>query len=165
MTGRTAGRISAALLVLTAILFIVGVRSEPAEASETRTIRTESAHESTEDPHEESSERESSGRESSEHGEATERRELIGVDLESTWLAIVAVAASLALAAAMWPVGDRRVAIVTLGFAAVFAALDVAEVAHQLDESRNGLAALAITIAVGHALATATAGRTVWKPT
>lgn len=79
---------------------------------------------------------------------------VLGLDLESNALVIVAVAASLALATVTWIRNRRGLLFATVAFAVVFAAFDAAEVAHQLKESRSGLATLAATIAVVH-LATA----------
>lgn len=70
----------------------------------------------------------------------------------------------LALAAGLWFAARRGVAAAAAAFAFVFAVLDVAEVSHQLDEDRDGLAALAVAIAIGHALATLAAGRASLRP-
>lgn len=78
---------------------------------------------------------------------------VFGLDLESIPLVIAAVVVSLLLAA--FVVG-RRVAVVLLAaaaFAAVFAALDIAEAVHQNREGRGGLTVLAIVIAMVHAAA------------
>jgi hypothetical protein len=61
------------------------------------------------------------------------------VDDEASWIAVAAVVVGV-----------------------LFAAFDGAEVAHQLDESKNGLAALAVVIAVGHLAAAVAAARAAW---
>lgn len=79
---------------------------------------------------------------------------VFGLNLESNALVIVAVAVSLALAALTWMRNRRSLLFATMAVALVFAAFDVAEVAHQIKESRTGLATLAAAIALVH-LATA----------
>ena len=75
---------------------------------------------------------------------------MLGVDLESNGLVAVAIIASLVLAVLTWLYSRRSVLLVTLAFAVVFVVFDVAEIAHQLNESRAGLAVLAAAIAVVH---------------
>jgi hypothetical protein len=70
---------------------------------------------------------------------------------------VLAVAVSLALALGLWIRDERWLAIATVGAAVVFAVFDVAEVAHQVDESQTGLAVLAAVIAAGHIAAAAAA--------
>lgn len=62
------------------------------------------------------------------------------------------VASSL-LAVLVWRRPRRQLLRVVAGFAAVFAAFDLAEVAHQLGEDDTGLAVLAASIAALHAAA------------
>ena len=88
-------------------------------------------------------------------GEAAGRSEsssetFLGLNLESTPLVIIAAAASLALAAINWRRNVRAVLFATIAFAGVFAVFDIAEVAHQIKESRAGLAILAAAIALLH---------------
>jgi hypothetical protein len=92
------------------------------------------------------------------HPEASE--ELLGVNPESTVLLVVAVVASLLLAAGVWWLGASPIVlgIVALAMAA-FGALDVREVVHQADESRTGLMLLAALVAVLHFAAAALAAR------
>ena len=75
---------------------------------------------------------------------------ILGVNLESTALVIVAAALSLALAALTWRRNIRVLLFATIAFAGVFAAFDIAEVVHQVKESRAGLAMLATAIALLH---------------
>ena len=74
----------------------------------------------------------------------------LGLNLESTPLVIIAAAASLALAALTGRRNLRAVLFATMAFAVVFAVFDIAEVAHQIKESRAGLAILAAAIALLH---------------
>ena len=80
--------------------------------------------------------------------------ELAGVDLESTSLIVLAVLAGLVLsAAAATELGRSRaflLAVVVIALA--WAVLDVRELLHQLDESRGGIAAIALAVAVLHLL-------------
>jgi hypothetical protein len=76
---------------------------------------------------------------------------VLGVDLESTPFVILAALASVGLAAAAWARPGWLPLLVAIGLTmAVFAALDVREVAHQLDENRDGLALLAGVVAALH---------------
>lgn len=75
---------------------------------------------------------------------------VLGLNLESNGLVIVAVAASLALAALTWFRNRRSLLFATMAFALVFAVFDIAEVAHQIRESRAALATLATAIALVH---------------
>jgi hypothetical protein len=91
------------------------------------------------------------------HEESSER--LLGIDPESPGLLAVAVVVSLVLAALVWRgAAPWLLALVALVMAA-FAALDVREVVHQLDESRTGLALLALLVAALHLAAAALAAR------
>jgi len=81
-----------------------------------------------------------------------------GVDPESTPLVVLAIVASLLLAAGCWFRPDWRWLLVFTAFAmAAFAVLDLREVIHQIDESNTGLALLAGAVAVIHAAAAVTA--------
>ena len=81
----------------------------------------------------------------------------LGLNLESTPLVIIAAAASLALAAFTRRRNLRALLFATMAFAVVFAVFDIAEVAHQIKESRAGLALLAATIALVHVVTTVVA--------
>jgi hypothetical protein len=90
--------------------------------------------------------------ESGRGGEADgESEEILGIDPESTPLVVLAVIASLGLAAAVlrWPGAARLLWLVALAMVA-FAALDVREVFHQLDENREGIALLTALVAMLH---------------
>ena len=89
--------------------------------------------------------------EAAPHNEADEASEtILGINPESTGAVAAAVMVSLVLAAALWFWRTPAVLIVAAVFALLFAALDLREVAHQLSEARNGLAAIALLAAVLH---------------
>lgn len=81
-----------------------------------------------------------------------------GIDPESTPLVVLAIVASLLLAAGCWFRPDWRWLLVVTAFAmAAFAVLDLREVIHQIDESNTGLAFVAGAVAIIHVAAAATA--------
>jgi Flp pilus assembly protein TadB len=157
------GRFSlAALLAVATLLFAIGVIAERSSADEqveptasaesgeaAHAAEGEGAHAAEEAPSTEGGASESSG------------EELAGIDFESTPLIVLAVLAGLALTAvAATALGRRRaflLAVVVIALA--WAVLDVRELFHQLDESRAGIAAVAVAVAVLHFLAAAVAGR------
>jgi cation transport ATPase len=156
-----------ALLATSTILFANGVIAERSD-SDTHTDTESAAHaeetseesgeaEGAHDEAEESAEGTSEDVEGSESGSESEEDErLLGIDLESTPLVVLAVLAGLGLAGlAATRFGQLRwflLAVVVI--ALVWAILDIREVAHQLDESNTGIALVAIAVAVLH-LATA----------
>jgi len=99
---------------------------------------------------------------SAEHGKAAgspedeEADTLVGIDLESVPLVGLAAGFTLALAVGVW-IRPAWGLLLTLVFAAMlaFAALDVREVVHQVNEHRAGLAALAAGVAALHLIAAA----------
>lgn len=91
--------------------------------------------------------------------EATSDETVLGLNLESTPLVVAAVVGSLLLAGAVWVWPRSRPLLVVVALAMLaFAVLDIAEVAHQLDESRVGVATIAVIVAALHLAAVATAG-------
>jgi hypothetical protein len=79
---------------------------------------------------------------------------LLGTDPESTPLIVLAIVASLLLAAGCWFRPEWRWLLVVTAFAmAAFAVLDLREVIHQLDESDGGLAFVAGAVATLHVAA------------
>lgn len=141
--------IAAALLVIGAGLFAIGTsveksrhHDEQAASGELRASHDEGAES---DEH-----REAEGADA--HSGATENKEgkILGVDRESTGLVVVAVLVSLALAAALWKRPSPVVWVVVAVVSLAFAVFDVAEIAHQLDESASGLATLAALVAAAH---------------
>jgi hypothetical protein len=96
---------------------------------------------------------------SESHSYSSEK--ILGIEPESTGLVIVAVIVSLLLAAAAWRWPDHRLALVVIALAMLaFAALDIREVVHQLNESRTGLGLLAALVAALHLGASALSGNT-----
>ena len=141
------------LLIAGAALFAVGVAAERNATD----AHTETA---TETAHTEGTAQEESGGEETQHTDesATEQaghtesssETVLGVNLESTALVVVAAIASVALAALTWRWNLRLLLLATLAFAAVFASFDIAELVHQIQESRTGIAALVAIIAALH---------------
>ena len=79
-------------------------------------------------------------------------------------LGIVAVVASCLLAAAVWLRPATVVLAAVAGFGLVFAAGDGRELAHQLGDSNNGLAAVAALLLVLHlAVAALAAAAMPWR--
>jgi hypothetical protein len=157
-----ARRLAAVLLALTAGLFVLGVSAERREHRDTdsRSGEVGDAHgreggeggeggEAVEGG-ERSGE---SGENGAESGESGEEREVLGVDPESSGVVALGVVVSVGLAVALWLSDRRAVAWAAAGFAGVFVLADLAEVGRQLDESRGGLALLAVALALGHAVA------------
>jgi hypothetical protein len=164
-----------ALLVASTALFAVGVIAERSstdthpEPAATHAAESGSESGKPEDAHNESGESSATGSGEAGHKETSaesgaehaEDERLLGIDVESTTLVILAVLAGLAFAAlAASQIGLRRgflLAVVVIGVA--WAALDVREVVHQLDESRTGVAAIAIAVAALHLAVAAIGGR------
>ena len=86
---------------------------------------------------------------------------MLGIDLESTPLVVLAVLAGLGLAAlSATRFGRLRGVLLAVGLVMlVWAALDLPEVLHQLDESRTGVALVAMMVAVLHLVAAAVSAR------
>ena len=86
---------------------------------------------------------------------------MLGVDLESTPLVVLAVLAGLGLAfLATGRIGRLRWFLLAVAVIALaWVALDIREVVHQIDESRTGIALVAIAVAVLHLAAAAVSGR------
>jgi hypothetical protein len=83
---------------------------------------------------------------------------LLGTDPESTPLVVLAIVASLLLAAGCWFRPEWRWVLAVTAFAmAALAVLDLREVIHQLDESDTGLAFVAGAVATLHVAAAVTA--------
>jgi hypothetical protein len=139
-------RLLVVLVVAATALFVAGVAAERARGE---TGRAPVAH------HTETEGGETGG-EAAEGGHASES--VAGVNAESWPLVALAAAASLALAAAVWRRPGWRLALaLTAGAMALFALLDVREVAHQLAESAVGLAVVAAAVAALHGAAAAVA--------
>jgi hypothetical protein len=152
-----------ALLAASTVLFAVGVIAERSEADThaPEAAQTEAAGGDGAETHEQGGEtgatESDEGRSEPASGETgPEEERPLGIDLESTPLIVLAVLAGLGLAAlAATPVGRLRGFLLAVALIAlVWTALDVREVAHQVVESRTGIAVVAIVVAVLH-LATA----------
>jgi hypothetical protein len=134
-----------------------GTHNEAPEAREAGDAEANEAAEGREgEQREPSDEAEAAPRETGEHD--AEAR-LLGIDPESTPLLVIAVAAGLALTAlAASRMGTSRAFLVVVAMAAlVWAALDIREIAHQIDESRSGIAAISAVVAALHLAAAAVA--------
>ena len=139
-----------ALLIAAAALFAIGVAREGDSHSE-KSVSTESA------------EHNESGEEAG-HAATESPETVLGLNLESTPLAIGAVLASVALAVATWRTNHKLVLLAAGLFAIAFAVLDIAELAHQVNKSATGLAVLAGVIAALHLAAAFVAQRRGQKP-
>jgi uncharacterized membrane protein AbrB (regulator of aidB expression) len=132
-----------ALLVVSTGLFAIGAVAERSHGAQSRAAEAREAH-----PEDVAS-------------DVDERETVLGVDPESTALVVLAVLAGLGLAALTLTRFGRlpgfllAVALIALAWSA----LDVREVIHQIDESRTGIAIVAIGIAGLHLAAAATSGR------
>jgi hypothetical protein len=142
-------RLLAILIVVATTAFAIGVSIERSQESD-ETVGSELGH-----VEGESAEGEAAAVETQSESDG---EELLGVDPESVGLVIVAVGVSLLMAAAVWLRPDVPAIVLVVGLAMLaFAALDVREFIHQVDESRTGLAALVAFITLLHAGAAALA--------
>ena len=89
--------------------------------------------------------------EASEHSESSEK--VLGINTESTGLVVVAVALSGALAILVLVRPRRRVFLAVASFAVLFAAFDILELIHQINNSRAGIATIAAAVLLIHAAA------------
>ena len=154
--------LAALLLVLSAGLFATGAIVE---------------HASRGDHHEQAMPGKSEGGEESESSEAihtdeatnegqeqAERSERIaGVDVESWPLVAAAVATTLALALSLRRRRSRHWLIAVAAFCLLFAAGDVRELVHQLDESRETVAVIATLLLALHLAITALAASAITR--
>lgn len=92
-----------------------------------------------------------------EGGETGAGEEFLGINVESTPVVVLAVMLGLLLAAAAWGRPFRPVLLVGALFCLGATGLDVREVVHQVNEDREGVAALAGAVALLHLLAAAAA--------
>jgi hypothetical protein len=158
-----------ALLAVSTVLFAAGVsaersdsdtHAEPEAAAHVDEGSEESggpegAHESTASASEEQGSKSESGEEHAED------ERLLGVDLESTPLIVLAVLAGIALAVlAASQIGRLRGFLLgVMIIALAWAVLDIREVVHQIDESRTGIALVAGAVAVLHLATAVVSGR------
>jgi uncharacterized oligopeptide transporter (OPT) family protein len=136
----------AGLLVVSAVLFAVGSTIERHQKKSESTVAT----------HQEGSGGESSG-ESATASHKEKGVTLLGINTESLGLEILAIVSSLLLAAAVWLLRSRLVLLAIIGFGLVFAAGDVRELVHQINDSHAGIAAIAATLIVLHLIVAGTA--------
>ena len=152
----------ALLLVVGATLFAVGVAVErgggdqhsesPATAT---TVHNEASEAGGQDGSEAGNEStphiEGSSSEASAHSESSEK--ILGINTESSGVVAVAVVLSIALAVLVIARPRRPLFLAVVAFAGAFAAFDAVEAVHQIDNSRTGVAAIAILLALAHAAA------------
>jgi hypothetical protein len=141
----------AALLVVAAVLFAIGSaveRNQESGGGEASATATESQPESGVETGSEGAGAQGGDAAHAESGGGSE--DLLGINPESTGLVIVAIACTVLLAAAVWfrPIPVVLLAVVAFGL--VFAALDVRELVHQVNESRAGIAVVAAVLTVLH---------------
>jgi hypothetical protein len=150
-----ARRLAALQLAVTAGLFVLGVSAERGEHGDAGSPSGEvgEAHGREGGEGGEGGEAVEGGERAGESGESGEERKVLGVDLESPGIVALGVVVSVGLAVALWLSDRRAIAWAAAGFAGVFVLADLAEVGRQLDESRGGLALLAVALALGHAVA------------
>jgi hypothetical protein len=85
-------------------------------------------------------------------GERHRETKLLGINPEALSLLVVALIVSVLLAATVWFRALVPALIAIVGFGLLFAALDVREVLHQVDESRTGLIVIASALIGLHLL-------------
>ena len=157
-----------ALLAASTVLFAVGVIAERSDAdthAEPIPAQAERADGEAAEPegaHEEAGEdgAAEAGEGRSETAADEEDERVLGVDLESTPLIVLAVLTGLVLAALIAsPLGRLPGVLLAVALIALaWALLDVREVLHQLEESRTGIAVVAMIVAALHLAATAVSG-------
>lgn len=147
-----------ALLIAAAALFAIGVGTEEDSHDEPATSAQSSEQdEATEAGEQNEAIEEGETSEATEGGEEGEESEsderVLGVDVESTPLVVLAIVISIALAAATWRTDHKLILLVTALFSAAFAVLDVAELIRQIEESAVTIAVIAAVIVVLHVAA------------
>lgn len=144
-----------ALLITGAALFTIGVAAERSNHNhhdEPSAAHKEGGEEAAHDEASEAAEgsrREAAGAEHEEHEET-----VLGINVESTPLVATGVLVSVAFAILVWFRRDSLLLWVVAAFTASFAVLDVAELLHQIDENRTGIAVIAAVVVVVHTAAT-----------
>jgi hypothetical protein len=158
----------AVLLVASAALFGTAASIERGQHEDNHVLATTSSDKSGEserhsDEHAEDAEAEAT-EESDEHEESVgaeethaEEPEILGINPETPALIALAVALSVLLAMAVSFTRNSAVLAAVVAFCAVFAALDIREALHQLDENNTGIASAAIVLAIVHTGAAITA--------
>jgi hypothetical protein len=144
-----------ALLIAGAALFTIGVAAE--RSTNNHHDETSAAHEEgvEEEAHDEVSEAaEGTPREAAGAGHEEHEETVLGMNVESTPLVATGVLVSVAFAILVWFRRDRLLLWLVAAFAALFAVFDVAEIVHQINENRTGIAVIAAVVVVVHAAAT-----------
>jgi hypothetical protein len=153
----------ALLLVATAVLFAIGTTIERSHRHN-ENVRAEAQSEnqsegsSSEVGGEVAGGETGPGESTSGETHSTSSEKVFGVDVESVPAILGAVTVALVLAAAVWWRRERLWLWATLGFGIVFAAGDVREVVHQLDESNAGVAVVAGVLVMAHVAIAVLAG-------
>jgi hypothetical protein len=146
----------ALLLVATSVLFAIGTTIERSQrhnetgSADTAASQNQSEGSSSEAGGEGGGGETGSGESTSGETQTESSEKVFGIDVESVPAVVGAVAAALLLAAAVWWRRERLWLWATLGFGIAFAAGDVREVIHQLDESNAGVAVIAGVLVVAH---------------
>lgn len=96
--------------------------------------------------------------------EEGEGETVLGLDVESTATVVAGVVLSLGLAAGLWFTRHRAVALVAVPVAFAFGVLDLAELAHQVEESSWNLVVLSAVVAAAHLGATVAAATSLSPP-
>ena len=153
--------IVASTLVASAALFVVGVaverNSTHTESVSGRSLGGEAGHAG--ETHSENGERSETHTGPATNGSTTsgsgESEKVLGINLESNAIVAAMVAASVLLAGVVLALRTRG-ALVAAGLFAVTAMMfDIAEVSHQANLSKSGLAAIAAGVGLLHAVAVA----------
>ena len=145
------------LLLAGAALFVIGVAAERNRESnhqdhETAAAHVEAAEEAEHDEAAEAAERSTTADEAAERGEDQET--VLGINVEGTPLVVIGALASVAFAALVWFRREHLLLWTVAAFAALSTVFDVAELAHQINEHRTGIALIAAVLAIVHAAAT-----------
>ena len=143
------------LLLLATAAFVVGVTVERSQGEDTSSSNTSTHTEAGKSgEHAEGQESAEGSAEPNARSESEQASEdLLGVNPESTPVVVLAVLLALLLAGAVWWRPFRLILAAGVVFCAGAMALDLREVAHQLDENRGGVATIAGVVAALHLLA------------
>jgi hypothetical protein len=140
------------LLLLATAAFVVGVTVERNQGEDTSSSNTSTHTEAGEHAEGEGS-AEGSAEPNARSKSAQASEDLLGVNPESTPVVVLAVLLALLLAGAVWWRPFRLILAAGVLFCVGAMALDLREVAHQLDENRGGVATIAGVVAALHLLA------------
>lgn len=147
------------LLVVSAGLFAVGSGIEHGQTNENQPEATVHHSESSSETSQESSH----GTEAPTHVHRSSEK-IAGIDPESWPVVALATAASLLLGGAVYRRRSTRWLLAAAVFGLLFAAGDVRELVHQLDESRTALAVIAGVLIALHVLVAAVAAAGLSRP-